>query len=1517
VILGEVVGTSSTNTITFDGIDSSNRILSYNDNASGGYVFRLNGTDYVTIKNLTISNTSSISSNFNTYYTLHITNDANYNTVTNCVVRMAPGYGYYSVAIGLCGAQYYSDGRTDNNLITKSIIDGGYMPVSMNGDWSVRNVNNDVTHCTISSMYQYGIYCYYNDEANIDDNKFLYHASGGSTYAIMLGSCANFSIQRNIVKSKYYGIYVSNSGITNTTRAKINNNIVYGFTSNSMPIITYYLGTTDVFHNTVYQNTSNSYGMYMYGPTSTLSVKNNTVMNTGANSYLFYSNVGGFDMDYNNFYSTTTGNYVFMGTTNHATLNDLKTAFPTMNQNSVNTNPNFISTTSGSEDFHLVSSVPSPSGANVGVSDDVDRETRCVFAPSIGADESKFVVPPPVAGFAANQDTVFIDAPMSFLNAAAKSDPKAHTWYLDGTQMATTLNFPYTFTATGSYDVKLVTQSCGGIDSITRTIVVHNPTRVPVSDFIANKNTVEIYEDVMLTDLSVNGASGWQWSVTPNANVSFSPSSTAQNPVINFGDPGVYQVCLTASNSLGNGNVECKTAYITVNTTANMCIAPFTSNSAQGKLYDSGGPLANYGTNENCSFLIDPCASSMTLFFTKWEVLDGNDYLRIYDGTQAIASNLLGTFSNTYSNTNLPGGTSGITAPSGKMLVVWVSNGFTTYQGWTANWTSVPATFAAPVSGFDMPDTAFTGTTVNFTSTSTGLNLAYSWDLDSPNMVVGYNSGTEATESYEYSFPGTFRVKLDVTNCGGISSFSKDIVIVDPSTTPVVDFMSDLTVLTANDTAQLTDMSGQGPTYWTWSASPSSGVTFIPNNSVKNPKIKFSGTSGCYNIKLKAGNMLGEDSLEKTGYICVIGYCTPSVSTLIADLGINHVKLVGSSNTVIDNISNSGVNPYADYTAVGSAIMELGGSYDITVSRATTNNSMNRKVWIDYNADGDFTDPLEEVASESSAKTKDFTATIAVPSTVRIGATRMRIGVSQGTNANNPCGPNGYGEFEDYRVIINPDQTKPEITLTADANGFRDTIWVEQFYTYTNPGATATDNIQGNITSQIQSTTNVNTNVAGTYYETYDVTDAYGNKAAQKVRVVVVTPDITKPVVTLIGNSSIDIEVYSSYVDSGATAMDYQNIPMTAVLLSSNVDTAVVGTYTVTWFVQDVAGNVSTLVNRTVNVVDRQAPVLTLIGSDPVYVEVGTGYNDSGAVVIDNYYQNLLVLSNSINPNVIGTYTITYTVTDGSGNAAAPITRTVIVRDTQKPVITLKGDANELLDVYSAFDDKGAEVFDNYDQNLTYTRTGSVDTALLGAYQLVYYAVDGSGNIADSVVRIVNVVDREKPVLTLNGKATVNMFRWDVYTDAGVSVDDNYYGNATLDTMVKVTSTVDPLDVGIYQVCYNLTDPSGNVADEICRFVFVGAPPANGIDENDLNSSVTIYPNPNSGVFRLDISLSEPKELKIEIYNMMGALVKTVDNSKSATAVYEIDLSNNASGVYYVRVQSDDQVINRKVTISK
>ena len=56
--------------------------------------------------------------------------------------------------------------------------------------------------------------------------------------------------------------------------------------------------------------------------------------------------------------------------------------------------------------------------------------------------------------------------------------------------------------------------------------------------------------------------------------------------------------------------------------------------------------------------------------------------------------------------------------------------------------------------------------------------------------------------------------------------------------------------------------------------------------------------------------------------------------------------------------------------------------------------------------------------------------------------------------------------------------------------------------TFTDPGATANDNKDGNITIRITKTGTVNTNVIGTYYINYDVSDSSGNKADTKTRVV-------------------------------------------------------------------------------------------------------------------------------------------------------------------------------------------------------------------------------------------------------------------------------------------------------------------------------------------------------------------------------------------------------------------------------
>ncbi|MFA5409240.1 MAG: DUF5011 domain-containing protein, partial [Bacilli bacterium] len=73
-------------------------------------------------------------------------------------------------------------------------------------------------------------------------------------------------------------------------------------------------------------------------------------------------------------------------------------------------------------------------------------------------------------------------------------------------------------------------------------------------------------------------------------------------------------------------------------------------------------------------------------------------------------------------------------------------------------------------------------------------------------------------------------------------------------------------------------------------------------------------------------------------------------------------------------------------------------------------------------------------------------------------------------------------------VWIGTDTTKPVITLRGDA-----TIYIGLGNKATDPGATATDDQDGDISSKIKRSGNVNTNVAGTYKVKYSVSDRAGN----------------------------------------------------------------------------------------------------------------------------------------------------------------------------------------------------------------------------------------------------------------------------------------------------------------------------------------------------------------------------------------------------------------------------------------
>jgi hypothetical protein len=80
-------------------------------------------------------------------------------------------------------------------------------------------------------------------------------------------------------------------------------------------------------------------------------------------------------------------------------------------------------------------------------------------------------------------------------------------------------------------------------------------------------------------------------------------------------------------------------------------------------------------------------------------------------------------------------------------------------------------------------------------------------------------------------------------------------------------------------------------------------------------------------------------------------------------------------------------------------------------------------------------------------------------------------------------------------------------------------------------------------------------------------------------------------------------------------------------------------------------------VNRTVNVVDTTPPVIVILGSNPAIITVGS-YVDAGATASDNLDGNItvsIVATSSVNSSAIGSYNVTYDVTDSSGNSAQAV----------------------------------------------------------------------------------------------------------------------------------------------------------------------------------------------------------------------------------------------------------------------
>ncbi|WP_333556645.1 immunoglobulin-like domain-containing protein [Paenibacillus barengoltzii] len=239
--------------------------------------------------------------------------------------------------------------------------------------------------------------------------------------------------------------------------------------------------------------------------------------------------------------------------------------------------------------------------------------------------------------------------------------------------------------------------------------------------------------------------------------------------------------------------------------------------------------------------------------------------------------------------------------------------------------------------------------------------------------------------------------------------------------------------------------------------------------------------------------------------------------------------------------------------------------------------------------------------------------------------------------------------------------------------------------------------------------------------------------------------DNTEPELVLNGSNPMNIPQGGAYVEPGAVATDAIDgeIPGSSIAITGVVDTTQLGHYPVQYTVTDHAGNTAT-VTRDVYVYDGGEPTIYLNGPNPMTVEANSRFVDPGATaqdLQDGDLTALIVVTGTVDTSTLGTYTLAYDVSDTEGNAAVTVTRTVYVKDTQPPVLTLVGDPVMSVPFGAVFTDPGAQATDAYYGDVTHliVVSGAVDTNRAGEYTLRYNVADPSGNAASEVTRTVTV----------------------------------------------------------------------------------------------------------------------------------------------------------------------------------
>lgn len=474
--------------------------------------------------------------------------------------------------------------------------------------------------------------------------------------------------------------------------------------------------------------------------------------------------------------------------------------------------------------------------------------------------------------------------------------------------------------------------------------------------------------------------------------------------------------------------------------------------------------------------------------------------------------------------------------------------------------------------------------------------------------------------------------------------------------------------------------------------------------------------------------------------------------------------------------------------------------------------------------------------------------------------------------------------------------TAPILTLVGSS-----TISIIQGTPYTDAGATAFDAEDGNLTSKVVMIQGVSNPGPGSYWISYTVTDSKGlmirvnrtlNVTPKPAAPVV--PVNTAPTISLLGSSSVGLSQGQTFTDQGATATDAEDGNISSkIVKTSNINSSVPGTYTVTYKVSDVGG-LNALVTRTVTVTASLPPKINLLGSSTVSISQGTNFVEPGFTAVDPEIGSItasVLVTGSVNTSIVGNYVLTYKVSDPWGQTASATRNiNVIPKPNTSPIIKLNGLGAISLTQGDSYVEQGATATDVEDGNLTskIVTAGTINMANVGTTTLTYKVTD-SGNLSAEVTRAV-VINPKDPCKLTGPTPTDGSIYTDLPTGVAIPLYGSYvkycdrlysYGNGQQRTKLNY--------VGPYEEkkwLYNLRDSD---------ITFLDPKPITITYKNPVGFESFTIPYQQNLTFRLPVDgqfyLSAGDVMRQQIYFRDGYSLKTFDFNKFGSDYLDSELA--------------------------